>query len=91
MLKALYEWMTMPATRGEQFLTWLTILTLGTALLRQVGKLTRAVLHAIKRSLEFFDWFLPIITQYPDPNEIIRKLKKMNGHDKAKVAKEGEE
>lgn len=71
-----------PASRGGQILIVISV---------AIGCFTLAKLmaHALKRGfimaeecVKFVRWLQPIMSEYPDSTEVIRKLTKLNGQGK---------
>lgn len=76
----------MPSSRGEQIVIWLTIMSLGSAILRKLGKLVGVVYRVATKIEDVLDWVLALKNAFPDEIALITKLKKLNGHDKSKAA-----
>ena len=82
-------WWTMPATRGQVWLLWATIVVTSYTAITKMGTMASRLYHFIKKGEQVIDWILKVVERYEDPNEVIRKLDKVNGHDKPKGKEAG--
>jgi len=80
----------MPATRGQVWLLWATLVVASYTAISKIATLARRLYQFTKKGEQVIDWILKVVERYEDPNEVIRKLDKVNGHDKNKAKGAGE-
>jgi len=54
---------------------------MGTALIKLVTSGMKRLFFLLEEIIKAVRWFTPIMHTYPDSNDVIRKLVKMNGKD----------
>lgn len=70
----------MPASRGQVWLMYCTIVLVSTKALHVLGKIANSLYKLVQKGEQVMDWIVAVIEKYPDPNVVIEKLGKVNGN-----------
>ena len=80
-MNQLWVWLNMPANRLGQIADGAAIIIVGGLALKLAQWFFREILSYLKEMSAALRWFKPVMEKYPDSNEVVRKLVKVNGHE----------